>query len=75
MRVRLADGPAALAGVAAALAVLFGIAWLSQIAAAALSGALPAELAAIGSATNPIYVLDLGFVLPLALLTAVGLAR
>jgi hypothetical protein len=57
------------------LAVLFGITWLSQIAAADVSGNLPAELAAIGWPMNPVYVLDLGFVLPLALVTAVGLAR
>jgi hypothetical protein len=57
------------------VAVLFGLTWLSQFAAAALSGTLPAELAAIGWPMNPIYVLDLGFVLPLALATAVGLAR
>jgi hypothetical protein len=58
-----------------ALAVLFGITWLSQIAAAEISGNLPAELATIGWPMNPVYVLDLGFALPLALATAVGLAR
>jgi hypothetical protein len=63
------------AGFLATLAVLFGITWLSQIAAAELSGNLPAELAGIGWPMNPVYVLDLGFVLPLALVTAVGLAR
>jgi hypothetical protein len=57
------------------LAVLFGITWLSQIAAADISGNLPAELAAIGWPMNPVYVLDLGFVLPQGLVTAVGLAR
>jgi hypothetical protein len=63
------------AGFLATLAVLFGMTWLSQIAAAAISGGLPAELAAIGWPMNPVYVLDLGFVLPLALMTAVGLTR
>jgi len=57
------------------LAVVFGITWLSQIAAADIGGNLPAELAASGWPMNPVYVLDLGFVLPLALMTAVGLAR
>jgi hypothetical protein len=57
------------------LAVLFGITWLSQIAAADISGNLPAELVAISWPMNPVYVLDLGFVLPLGLVTAVGLAR
>jgi hypothetical protein len=57
------------------LAALFGMTWLSQISAADFSGNLPAELAASGWPMNPVYVLDLGFVLPLALMTAVGLAR
>ena len=63
------------AGFLATLGVLFGVTWLSQIATAEISGNLPAELAAIGWPMNPVYVLDLGFVLPLALVTAVGLAR
>jgi hypothetical protein len=63
------------AGLLATLAVLFGVTWLSQIATAEISGNLPSELAAIGWQRNPLYVLDLGFVLPLALVTAVGLAR
>jgi hypothetical protein len=63
------------AGFLVAVAVLFGITWLSQIATAALGGNLPADLAAIGWPMNPVYVLDLGFVLPLALATAIGLVR
>jgi hypothetical protein len=62
------------AGFLATLAVLFGFTWLSQIASAGFSGALPVDLAAIGWPMNPVYVLDVGFVLPLALVTAVGLA-
>jgi hypothetical protein len=63
------------AGFLAALAALFGITWLSQLFAAVISGNLPTELAAIGWPMNPVYVLDLGFILPLALMTAVGMAR
>lgn len=59
----------------AILAVLFGVNWLSQIAGSVMSGKLPAELAASGWPMNPVYVLDLGFVLPLALSAAIRLAR
>ena len=59
----------------AVLAVLFAATWLSQIAAALQSGSLPPDLAAAGWPMNPVWVLDLGFVLPLALLTAVRLVR
>lgn len=57
------------------LAVLFGASWLRQIAASLISGNLPPELAAAGWPMNPVWVLDLGFVLPLALLIAVRLVR
>ena len=59
----------------AILAVLFAVTWLSQIAAGLLSDGLPPELAAAGWPMNPVWVLDLGFVLPLALLTSVRLVR
>jgi hypothetical protein len=59
----------------AILGVLFATTWLSQIAAALLSGSLPPDLAAAGWPMNPVWVLDLGFVLPLALLTALRLLR
>jgi hypothetical protein len=52
--------------------LLFGAAWLSQIAGSILSGSLPSELAEAGWPMNPVFVLDLGFVLPLA---AIGAAR
>lgn len=57
------------------LSLLFGLNWLSQIAESVFSGRLPAELAAAGWPMNPVYVLDLGFVLPLMLLTGVSLLR
>jgi hypothetical protein len=65
----------ATAGFLAILALLFGATWLSQVAGSAISGKLPPELAASGWPMNPVYVLDLGFVLPLALLAAVRLLR
>ncbi len=57
------------------LALLFGATWLSQIAAALIGGNPPPDLVAAGWPMNPVWVLDLGFVLPLALLTAVRLVR
>jgi hypothetical protein len=59
----------------AILAVLFAATWLSQIAASLASGSLPPDLASAGWPMNPVWVLDLGFVLPLALLTAVRLIQ
>ena len=59
----------------AILAVVFAVTWLSQIAAALISGNLPSELAVAGWPMNPVWVLDLGFVLPLALMTAIRLVR
>jgi hypothetical protein len=59
----------------AILAVVFAATWLSQIAAALIRGNLPPELATAGWPMNPVWVLDLGFVLPLALLTAIRLVR
>jgi hypothetical protein len=57
------------------LALLFGANWLTQIGGSAISGKLPADLVVSGWPMNPIYVLDLGFVLPLGVITAVRLAR
>ena len=59
----------------ASLAALFGVTWASQMIVAILSGMLPAELQAAGWPMNPVYVLDLGFVLPLAVLGATRLWR
>jgi hypothetical protein len=55
------------------LAVLFASTWLGQIGGSITSGQLPAELRAAGWPMNPVYVLDLGFVLPLMMLAAVRL--
>lgn len=55
------------------VAVLFAFNWLGQIIGSVTSGQLPAELKAAGWPMNPVYVLDLGFVLPLMGLAAVRL--
>jgi hypothetical protein len=57
------------------LVVLFAFNWLHQIAAAVISGHLPADLAAAGWPMNPVWVLDLGFVLPLVGLGGVRILR
>jgi len=55
------------------IAVLFAITWLGQIAGSVSSGQLPAALKEAGWPMNPVYVLDLGFVLPLLALTGARL--
>ncbi len=57
------------------IAALFALNWLRQIATSIISGAAPADLTAVGWPMNPVYVLDLGFVLPLAVLAAVRLMQ
>ena len=59
----------------AVLAVFFAITWLSQIAGAVVSGRLPVELQEAGWPMNPVFVLDLAFVLPLMALTSLQLVR
>jgi hypothetical protein len=58
-----------------ALVVIFAVNWLRQIGAAVMSGHLPADLVANGWPMNPVWVLDLGFVLPLIGLGGVQLLR
>jgi hypothetical protein len=55
------------------IAALFALTWLGQIAGAVTSGQLPAALKEAGWPMNPVYVLDLGFVLPLLALAGVRL--
>jgi hypothetical protein len=57
----------------AVIAVLFAFTWLGQIVGSVTSGQLPAELRTAGWPMNPIWVLDLGFVLPLMALAGVRL--
>jgi hypothetical protein len=58
-----------------ALALLFGARWLSEIIPAIRSGVPPKEVAESGAFVNPVHVLDLAFVLPGMIVTAVALWR
>lgn len=57
------------------VALLFGALWLGQIVSALVTGALPSDLVRAGLPTNPVYALDLGLFLPLALLSGAALWR
>ena len=64
--------------VAAALVgmgLLTALLWLGQDVPALLAGRVPGDVTEAGLLTNPIHVLDLGLVLPAAVLTGVLLAR
>jgi hypothetical protein len=63
------------AGFLALVAALFGALWLSDIAGSIASGSLPPSVAELAVPTSAVYALDLGFVLPLFLVGAIGLAR
>lgn len=63
------------AGFLIVVAALFGLNWLHEIYASVLSGQLPAGLVANGWPMDPVYVLDLGFAIPVALLAGVRLLR
>lgn len=58
-----------------AVAGLFAILWLSQIAGAITSGRLPAAVSDLGLPTSPVYSLDLAFAVPLITLAGVWLIR
>jgi hypothetical protein len=51
--------------------VLFAFQWLSDIVPSLLSGITPQSIAEIGAPVNPIHVLDLAFILPGMIVTAV----
>jgi hypothetical protein len=57
------------------IAALFALTWLREIVGSVISGRLPAGLAAAGWPMNPVYVLDLGFVIPLVVLGGLRLVR
>jgi hypothetical protein len=63
------------AGFLIVIAALFGLNWLHEISASVVSGQLPSGLVANGWPMDPIYVLDLGFAIPVALLASVRLLR
>lgn len=58
-----------------AVAGLFAMLWLSQIAAAITSGRLPVAVSDLGLPTSPVYSLDLAFAVPLITLAGVWLIR
>jgi hypothetical protein len=63
------------AGFMIVIGALFALTWLREIAASVISGHLPAALASAGWPMNPVYVLDLGFVIPAAVLGGFRLLR
>jgi hypothetical protein len=72
----LIAGPRARMAIAAFLllvAFVFAVTWLRQIADSLLAGQLPLELRDAGWPMNPIWVLDLGFMLPLLAMTGIRL--
>jgi hypothetical protein len=62
-------------GFLVAVAGLFAMLWLSQIAGAITSGRLPAAVADLGLPTSPVYSLDLAFAVPLITLAGIWLIR
>jgi hypothetical protein len=58
-----------------AVAGLFAMLWLSQIAGAIISGRLPVAVSDLGLPTSPVYSLDLAFAVPLITLAGVWLIR
>jgi hypothetical protein len=58
-----------------AVAGLFAMLWLSQIAGAITSGRLPPAVSDLGLPTSPVYSLDLAFAVPLITLAGVWLIR
>jgi hypothetical protein len=63
------------AGFLGFVALLFAALWLSDIAGSITSGSLPPSVAALEVPTSAVYALDLGFVLPLFAVAAIGLVR
>jgi hypothetical protein len=57
------------------VAAMFGLLWLSQIAGAVSSGALPTSISDLGLPTSPVYALDLAFAVPLLMLAGRRLIR
>ncbi len=57
------------------VAVLFALLWLSEDIPALLNGTLPQSVVDLNIPTNPVHILDLGFFLPAAIATGIGLVR
>src|SRR3954470_21006593 len=62
-------------GLLIAVATMFGLLWLGQIASVATTGVLPADLVKVAISSNPVYALDLAFFLPLCAIAGFGLLR
>ena len=58
-----------------AVASAFALLWLAEILPAAFAGTTPEALVEVGLPTNPVYVLDLGLLLPAAMIAGVLLLR
>jgi hypothetical protein len=58
-----------------ACSILFALLWLTEIVPALLRDTAPPSLAEVGLIVNPVHVLDLAFVLPAMLVTALLLRR
>jgi hypothetical protein len=65
----------AIAGYLGLVAILNALVWLSGVVPALISSKEPAFLAGTGLTTNPIYVQDLTFWIPLSLVAAVSIWR
>jgi hypothetical protein len=52
--------------------LLFAFQWLSEIVPSLVSGTIPKSVTEIGAPVNPVHVLDLAFVLPGMIVTAVA---
>lgn len=59
----------------AVLAVLFYFLWLSEVVPASLSGAIPQSIRDNGTPTNAVHVLDMAWILPAFVITALALRR
>src|ERR1700682_1848506 len=57
------------------MGLIIGLLWLSQDVLALFAGQVPSDVTDAGLLTDPIHVLDLGLVIPAAVLTGVLLAR
>jgi hypothetical protein len=55
--------------------LLFAFQWLSEIAPSLLSGTTPKSITEIGAPVNPVQVLDLAFILPGMIVTAVAVRK
>jgi len=68
-------GERALSALLMTCAIAFGGLWLSEIVPALLAGSTPDSAIDAGLIVNPVHVLDLAFVLPAMIVTAVWLWR